>query len=51
MKNLKKAKEVYSYIKIPEHLNYVVNKAIANKEKPKHHIFRYFNLSLQIYTC
>ena len=51
MKNLKKAKEVYSSIKIPEHLNYVVNKAIANKEKPKHHIFRYFNYAMSTVTC
>ena len=51
MKNLKKAKEVYSSIKIPEHLNYVVNKAIANKEKPKHHIFRYFNYAVSTVTC
>lgn len=51
MKNLKKAKEVYSSIKIPEHLNYVVNKAIANKEKPKHHIFKYFNYAISTMSC
>ena len=51
MKNLKKAKKIYNSIKIPEHLNYVVNKAIANSSRPEHHIFKYFNYGISTVTC
>ena len=51
MKNLKKAKKIYNSIKIPEHLNYVVNRAIANNSKPKYHIFKYFNYAVSTVTC
>ena len=33
MKKLEKAKEVYEAIKVPNELNYVVNKAILDKKK------------------
>lgn len=51
MKDLRKAKKIYNSIKIPEHLNYVVNKAIANTSRPKHHIFKYFNYGVSTVTC
>ena len=40
MKKLEKAKEVYEAIKVPNELNYVVNKAILDKKT----IMYFFNI-------
>lgn len=51
MKDLKKAKKIYNSIKIPEHLNYVVNRAITTNSKPKYNILKYFNYGISTVTC
>ena len=51
MKELKNAKKVYNSIKVPEHLNYIVNKATLNNEKKKSHIFKYFNYAISTMSC
>lgn len=42
MKELKKARQAYESIKIPEQLNYIVNKAVSNNPRKRNYDFRYF---------
>ena len=51
MKKLEKAKEVYKSIKIPEQLNYVVNKTILKEKKEKKHIVKYVKYAVSTVAC
>lgn len=51
MKKLKSAKDVYNAIKIPEQLNYIVNKAILTGEKKKKYEFKYIKYVLTTVSC
>ena len=51
MKKLEKAREVYNAIKIPEELNYVVNKTILNEKKEKSYIFKYVKYVVSTVAC
>ena len=51
MKKIEKAKEVYKSIKIPEQLNYVVNKTILKEGKEKKYIFKYVKYAVSTVAC
>ena len=42
MKELKQARQAYESIKIPEQLNYIVNKAVLNSPRKRNYDFRHF---------
>ena len=51
MKKLEKAKEVYEAIKVPNELNYVVNKAILDKKKKKKSVLIYVKYAVTTVAC
>lgn len=51
MKKLEKAKEVYEAIKVPEELNYVVNKAILDKKKKEKSVLIYVKYAVTTVAC
>ena len=51
MKKLEKAKEVYKAIKIPEQLNYIVNRTISKQRKEKRYILRYVKYAVTTVAC
>lgn len=51
MKKLEKAKEVYEAIKVPNELNYVVNKAILDKKKKEKSVLIYVKYAVTTVAC
>ncbi len=51
MKKLEKAKEVYKAIKIPEQLNYIVNKTISKERREKRYVFKYVKYAVSTVAC
>ena len=51
MKKIEKAKEVYNAIKIPDQLNYVVNRAISNEKKKKKVVLKPVKYVLSTAIC
>lgn len=51
MKKLEKAKEVYEAIKVPNELNYVVNKAILDKKKKEQSVLIYVKYAVTTVAC
>lgn len=51
MKKIEKAKEVYNAIKIPDQLNYVVNRAISNDGKKKKSVLKPVEYVLSTTIC
>ncbi len=51
MKKIRQAKAVYEAIKIPEQLDYIVNKAINNKQNTKEYKMKYVKYVLSTVSC
>ena len=51
MKKIRQAKAVYEAIKIPEQLDYIVNKAISNKQNTKEYKMKYVKYVLSTVSC
>ena len=51
MKKIRQAKAVYEAIKIPEQLDYIVNKAINNKQNTKEYKMKYVKYVLLTVSC
>lgn len=51
MEKLEKAKEVYEAIKVPNELNYVVNKAILDKKKKEKSVLIYVKYAVTTVAC
>ena len=51
VKNMEKAKAVYNAIKIPEQLNYIVNKTVVNEKTKEKYNFKYIKYTLSTVSC
>ena len=51
MKKIRQAKAVYEAIKIPEQLDYIVNKATNNKQNTKEYKMKYVKYVLSTVSC
>lgn len=51
MKKIEKARQIYNAIKVPQELNYIVNKAILNEKKEKNNTVKYLKYATSILAC
>ena len=51
MRNLNKAKEVYNSIKVPEKLNYTINKAVLKEKQKKVHTYKGIRYTITTVAC
>ena len=51
MKKIEKDRQIYNAIKVPQELNYIVNKAILNEKKEKNNTVKYLKYATSILAC